>query len=67
VSHDKQNWVAPALPPGDVGYRQHRHWLAMLRGDAPHDGSDAAGLASVQVAEALYRSAEAGGWERVAA
>jgi predicted dehydrogenase len=62
VSHDRRSWVTPDLPPGDVGYRQHRHWLAMLAGAAPHDGSDAAGLASVQVAEALYRSAEAAAW-----
>jgi len=66
VGYGGGNWTSPALPPGNVGYRQHCHWLAMLRGEAPHDGSDAAGLASVQVAEAIYRSAAADAWEPVA-
>jgi predicted dehydrogenase len=59
-------WTAPALPAGDAGPRQHRHWLAMLAGAEPYDGSAEAGLASVLVAEALYRSAETGGWQTVA-
>lgn len=67
VSHDKQGWTVPALPPGDVGYRQHRHWLAMLAGEATYDGSAEAGLSSVRVAEALYRAAESSDWEQVAA
>ncbi len=65
VSHDRRSWTAPQLPPGDVGYRQHRHWLAMLAGEVPYDGSAQAGLASVLVAEAIYRSAARQGWEAV--
>jgi len=65
VSHDRRGWVMPELPPDEVGERQHRHWLAMLTGAAPHDGSAEAGLTSVLVAEAIYHSAEQGGWQNV--
>jgi predicted dehydrogenase len=59
------SWSVPEASQEDMGLRQHRHWLAMLRGEQPHDGSDEAGLASVLVAEAIYRSAESGRWEAV--
>jgi predicted dehydrogenase len=60
-----EGWFVPDLPPEKVGYRQHRHLVQMLQGEAPDDGSAQAGLASILVAEALYRSAENGGWEPV--
>lgn len=56
-------WVAPELPPPRFALAQHHHFLAMVRGEAPPDGSARDGLASVLVAEAIYRSAAAGGWE----
>jgi len=56
--HAGRGWYTPEIPPGDVGWRQHRHWLAMLRGTEPPDHSAEDGLAAVAVAEAIYRSAE---------
>jgi predicted dehydrogenase len=56
-------WVRPALGSDDTGPPQHRHFVAMVRGEAPPDGTDRAGLASIVVAEAVYRSAAAGHWE----
>lgn len=58
-------WFVPDLDPEEVGVRQHRHLLQMLRGDAPDDRSAQDGLASVLVAEALYRAAGSGKWEAV--
>ena len=65
VNQGGAGWAASGIPAGDVGYRQHRHWLAMLAGAGPPDNSAQAGLSSVLVAEAFYRSAEAGGWAPV--
>jgi predicted dehydrogenase len=59
----QDGWVAPPLGPEDTGLPQHRHFLDMVRGEAPPDGSDRDGLASVLVAEAVYRSAAAARWE----
>lgn len=61
----RAEWVAPELPPEAVGERQHRHFLAMARGDEPVDGSARDGLATLLVAEAIYRSAAAGHWTEV--
>ncbi|MCC7452167.1 MAG: Gfo/Idh/MocA family oxidoreductase [Anaerolineae bacterium] len=61
----KTDWIMPELPPTEVGLRQHRHFLAMLRGDSPPDQSAQDGLASLLVAEAIYRAAESETWERV--
>jgi predicted dehydrogenase len=58
-------WLAPEIPAGDVGWRQHRHWLAMLRGAEPPDRSAQDGLAAVKVAEAIYRSAAKSNWDAV--
>jgi predicted dehydrogenase len=58
-------WSALDLPPERPGARQHAHLIAMLRGEAPPDHSGLAGLASVLVAEAIYRSAASGHWEDV--
>ncbi len=61
----KAEWVTPDLPPTEVGLCQHRHFLAMLRGESPPDHSAHDGLASLLVAEAIYRSAEVATWEGV--
>jgi len=59
------DWEQIDLSTEEVGLRQHRHFLAMLRGDSPHDHSDLDGLMSVRVVEAIYRSAESNGWVNV--
>lgn len=61
----KPAWSSLALPPEQPGVRQHAHLIAMLRGEVPPDDSGRAGLASVLVAEAIYRSAASGRWEDV--
>ena len=58
-------WATPALPAPSFQERQHRHWLAMVRGDVPVDTSARDGLAAALVAEAIYRSAASGGWTQV--
>jgi myo-inositol 2-dehydrogenase/D-chiro-inositol 1-dehydrogenase len=58
-------WYAPDITTERVGYRQHRHFLDMLRGAAPPDQSAYDGLMSVAVVEAIYRADESAGWEEV--
>jgi predicted dehydrogenase len=58
-------WSVPDLPPERPGPRQHAHLIGMLRGEVPLDDSGRAGLASVLVAEAIYRSSGSGRWEEV--
>ncbi len=60
-----QAWQTISLPSEDVGIRQHAHFLAMLRGEAAHDGSHLDGMAAVQVVEAIYRSDAARDWVKV--
>lgn len=59
------DWLTPALPTERFGLLQHRHFLAMVRGEAPPDESARDGLAALHVAEAIYRSAASGQWEKV--
>ena len=61
-----RDWVVPALPVRAPGARQHQAFLDMLRGDAAPDGTPADGLASVLVAEAIYRSSASRREESVA-
>jgi predicted dehydrogenase len=61
----REDWVTPELPPADFRARQHRHFLAMVRGEAVPDSSARDGLGSVLVAEAIYRAAASGTWEKV--
>ncbi len=56
-------WRTPALPAESVGERQHRHFLAMVGGEAPADDSAAAGVASLRIVEAIYRAAATDTWE----
>jgi predicted dehydrogenase len=60
-----QGWQGIPLLQEDVGARQHAHWLAMLRGEAAHDGSHLDGMAAVQVVEAIYRAALVQDWVKV--
>ncbi len=62
ATNSGRGWTPLEVPPGEVGCRQHRHWLAMLRGEVAPDASAQDGLAAVEIAEAIYRSAEADGW-----
>lgn len=65
LSGQSGEWALPELPPPDFALRQHRHFLDMLSSAAPPDDSARAGLASVLVAEAIYRSSEHGAWENI--
>lgn len=60
-----QGWFMPEIRTERIGYRQHRHWLDMLLGVAEPDDSAEDGLASIRVAEAVYRAAQSGTWEEV--
>ena len=60
-----EGWVEPKLPAPNFAYRQHHHFLAMLRGEVPADTSARDGLATLLVSEAIYRSAESKNWEEV--
>lgn len=53
-------WVAPALDEVSPGQAHHRHWLDVVRGLAPADGTAEAGLRSIEVAEAIYEAARTG-------
>lgn len=61
----RDGWFEPDLPKHPFGWRQHHHFLAMVRGEEPPDSSARDGLASVLVAEAIYRSADSDNWEEV--
>lgn len=54
--HTGARWVVPELPNRALGARQHEAFLDLVRGDATSDGSDVDGLASIVVAEAIYRA-----------
>lgn len=62
----RAEWFEPPLPTTPPGLRQHRHFLAMLRGEEAPDSSARDGLAAILVAEAIYRSAASGDWQPVA-
>lgn len=53
-----RDWVVPALPVREPGARQHQEFLDIVRGTVAQDATPGDGLASVLVAEAIYRSNE---------
>jgi predicted dehydrogenase len=55
------NWTVPNLPQALPGHRQHREWIDGLLGRIPPPSTGVAGLRSLLVAEAVARSADAGG------
>jgi predicted dehydrogenase len=61
----QKGWLVPDILTDRVEYRQHRHFLDMLTGDAPPDHSAHDGLVSLRVIEAVYRAAETSTWEAV--
>jgi predicted dehydrogenase len=61
----RAEWFDPSIPTTPFGWRQHHHFLAMLRGEEAPDSSAHDGLAAILVAEAIYRSAASGDWQPV--
>lgn len=61
----RSEWVVPEIVEPPLGARHHAAFLDMVRGKAPSDGTAEDGLATLLVAEAIYRSAETGASERV--
>ncbi|HUG61548.1 MAG TPA: Gfo/Idh/MocA family oxidoreductase [Methylomirabilota bacterium] len=51
-------WVAPPFADEPLGADHHARWLAAVRGEEPPDDTAEAGLASILVAEAIYRAAD---------
>ena len=60
-----KEWIVPPLPQEPFGKAHHSHWLSVVRGDAPPDGTSLAGLLSVAVAETIYAAADSGCRTRV--
>jgi len=60
-----RGWFIPDLPSPPLGQRQHAHWLDVVRGRVPSDRTAEDGLATLLVAEAIYRSAANGREEQV--
>jgi hypothetical protein len=58
--------VTPTLPSEPFGTAHHRHWLSIVEGKSPRDDTPEAGLASIEVAEAIYRAAGSGCREKPA-
>ncbi len=61
----KRDWVVADLPQRRFGERHHADFLDRVRGKLPHDTTAEDGLATLLVAEAIYRSAETGRSTRV--
>ena len=61
----KRDWVALDLPQRGFGERHHADFLDRVRGRLPHDTTAEDGLATLLVAEAIYRSAATGSRTRV--
>jgi predicted dehydrogenase len=58
-------WTTPELPQRPFGARHHASFLDIVRGRAAPDDTAESGLATLLVAEAIYRSAETRAEERV--
>lgn len=65
LADEPTTWTTPEIPQEDFGLRQHRHFLNMLEGKIPFDQSGKDGLRSIEIAEAIYRSAETQTWTEV--
>jgi predicted dehydrogenase len=55
----RDEWVLPELPSRNFGERHHRAFIDIVRGDAAADNTAIDGLATVLVADAIFRSSEA--------
>ena len=58
-------WKTPEILQEDFGIRQHRYFLDMLEDKIPFDQSGEDGLRSIEIAEAIYHSAEIQNWTEV--
>jgi myo-inositol 2-dehydrogenase/D-chiro-inositol 1-dehydrogenase len=65
IPAESHEWTVLSLPETTLGLRHHEHVLAMIRGESPVDSSAEDGIASLLVAEAIYRSAQSGDWTPV--
>jgi predicted dehydrogenase len=63
TGHSK--WVTPELPQRPFGARHHAAFLDIVRGRTTADDTAESGLATLLVAEAIYRSAETGAEQHV--
>lgn len=54
------DWIVPPLAEEPLGAAHHRHFLAVVRGEADPDDTAAAGLSTMVVAEHLYEAARTG-------
>ena len=61
----RSEWVIPALPIKPLGARHHAAFLDIVRGRSAPDDTAESGIATLLVAEAIYRSAERRGEEHV--
>jgi predicted dehydrogenase len=59
-------WQVAELTDPGYGVRQHKHVLAMVRGEAPLDTSAFDGVQSLRVVEAIETSARTAAWTAVA-
>ena len=62
----RAEWVVPDLPARPLGARHHVAFLDIVRGRSAPDDTAESGLATLLVAEAIYRSAERATAETVA-
>jgi predicted dehydrogenase len=53
-----EGWVVPPLPQGSAGARHHAAFLDIVRGRSAPDTTAADGLATLQVAHAIYEAAQ---------
>jgi len=60
-----EGWFSFDYKDSDISFAQHKHFINMLTGECPDDGSAYDGLQSVLVSEAIYRSTEIDGWQKV--
>jgi predicted dehydrogenase len=66
ASDGAADWRILAGADGEFGLRQHAHVLAMVRGEAPNDGSARDGVRAMRIVEAIETSARVARWTAVA-
>ena len=61
-SRSANTWTTPPLADTELGLRHHEHFLSMIDGRSPDDGSGADGLAALAIAEQIYAAADRFVW-----
>lgn len=64
-SESTGEWSTPPLEEAPLGLRHHRHFLDMVDGSAPDDGSGADGFAVLAIAEQVYAAARRFDWSDI--